>query len=451
MGDRLSIDGLAERTGEPAGRLAGWHDLGLIGDETGAFGAGDIERVRLIRTLLGRGVAVDDVARTVRDHADVLARWVPGWLERGERTHTLDDAAARVGLEPERARRLWRASGLADLGSVATDEDLQGLRTMRVALDAGLPEDALVQIVRVYGEALGRVAEAETRLFHVYVHKRLQQEGLAGDELVARTDAVSGPLEELVEPAVLYFHRKAWDRAMREDLITHLAEEAGLWPTIDATGQVPAAVAFIDLSGFTSLASAMGDLAAAQVVDRFAVIVRETVGHSLGQIVKQIGDGFMLLFHDAASALRCGLALERRIGDEPQFPAARLGIHWGPVLYRDGDYVGTTVNLAARVAAEAGAHEVLVTQAVHDHAAGLDDVELVPAGGRRLKGIPESVELYAARVTAGRAAKQTDPVCHMQLTAAEVAARVTIDTDEHVFCSTDCLQLFVAAPEQYTS
>jgi adenylate cyclase len=450
MGDRLAIEELAERTGEPADGLADWRDRGLIGDDTGAFGHGDTERVWLIRTLLRRGVALDDVARTVRDHPDVLERFIPRWLERGQRTYTLDDAAGRAGLEPERARRLWQAAGLANLGALATDEDLEALSNLRAALDAGLPEDALVQILRVYGEALGRVAEAETRLFHVYVHKRLEQQGLAGAELVEQTEAVSAPLEELVEPTVLYFHRKAWDQALRADLITHLAEEAGLWPTIDATGQVPAAIAFVDLSGFTSLTSAMGDLAAAQVVDRFAAIVRDTVAQSLGQVIKQIGDGFMLLFPDAPSALRCGLAVEHRISQEPQFPSARLGIHWGPVLYRDGDYVGATVNLAARVAAEAQAHEVLVTQAVHDHAGDVDDVELVPVGGRRLKGSPVPVELFVARAAAaGRPVKRTDPGCRMQLTPAEVAARVTIGTTQHVFCSTVCLQLFVANPHEY--
>jgi adenylate cyclase len=450
MGDRLSIAELAERTRQPPNRLAAWHDRGLIGDEAGAYGERDIERVWLIRTLVERGVALDDVARTVRDHPDVLERFAPRWLERGERTYTLDDAAVRVGLEPELTRRLWQAGGLADLGALATDEDLDALGSLRAALDAGLPEGALVQILRVYGEALGRVAEAETRLFHVYVHKRLQQQGLTGAKLVERTEAVSVPLEELVEPTVLYFHRKAWDRALRDDLVTHLAEEAGLWPTIDATGQVPAAIAFVDLSGFTSLTSAMGDLAAAQIVDRFATIVRDTVGQSLGQVVKQIGDGFMLLFPDALSALRCGIALECRVSAEPQFPSVRLGIHWGPVLYRDGDYVGTTVNLAARVAAEAEAHELLLTRTVHDQAAGLEDVELVPVGARRLKGIPDTVELFGARpLTTDRPAKWTDPVCHMELTPTEAAARLTLGTVEHIFCSTDCLQQFTAAPDKY--
>lgn len=455
MADPLTIDVLAERTGEQVAHLAAWLDRGLIGDADGGLCTEDAERVWLVRTLLERGVGLDDVARVVRDHPEVLARFLPRCLPWGDQTYTFDQAAADVGLDPERARRLWRAgAGEAEASALVTDEDVAALRNLRAALDAGFPEDALMQLLRVYGEALGRVAEAETRLFHVYVHKRLEQEGLTGAELASQSESAAALLEALVEPTVLYFHRKAWDRSARDDVVTHLADAAGLWTTIDATGQVPAAIAFVDLCGFTALTSAMGDLAAAQVVDRFAAIVRDTVAPSLGQIVKQIGDGFMLLFPDAPSALRCGLDLERRVSEEPQFPSARLGIHWGPVLYRDGDYVGATVNLAARVTAEAQAHEVLVTGAVHDGvrdlATGLDDVELVPVGARRVKGFPEAVELFEARpVAAGREAKQTDPVCRMELAPAEVGARVTIDGRDHVFCSTDCLQLFVAAPDQY--
>jgi len=93
---------------------------------------------------------------------------------------------------------------------------------------------------------------------------------------------------------------------------------------------------------------------------------------------------------------------------------------------------------------------VLVTSPVVDHARGLTDIELVPVGRRRLRGVPEEVELFAARSTVSPGVdKQVDPVCRMELTPAEVDARVTIDGDEHVFCSAACLQLFVAAPDRY--
>jgi class 3 adenylate cyclase len=71
----------------------------------------------------------------------------------------------------------------------------------------------------------------------------------------------------------------------------------------------------------------------------------------------------MLTFTEAASAVRCALELDRRATAEPRFPAVRSGIHYGAVLYRDGDYVGATMNLASRVADEAGRHHVVVTGA----------------------------------------------------------------------------------------
>lgn len=116
--------------------------------------------------------------------------------------HPLGQAVVATGLEPEVLRRLLMASGLGDQDEVY-EEDLDALRSLKVALDAGLPEDAMVQIIRVYADALGRVVEAENRLFHHYVHERLWADGLEGAELAAATNAVGDPIMGLVEPAVL--------------------------------------------------------------------------------------------------------------------------------------------------------------------------------------------------------------------------------------------------------
>jgi adenylate cyclase len=446
----VPIAELARRTGEAASTLAEWCALGLIGGVAGRSLAGDVERVWLIQSLLARGVGVDDIAHALGQHGDLVERFVEQWLARDDAGYPLEEAAARVGVEPAVVRRLSESAGLPDLQGRWTDDDLGALRALKTALDGGFPDEGLVQVLRVYGDALGRVADAEIRLFHVYVHQRLRQEGLSGDELMDATEAAGGPLRDLVEPTVLYFHRKAWERAQRDDLVTHLAEAAGLWPTIDASGRLPAAVVFVDLSGFTPLTAAMGDVAAAGVVERFAVIVRQVVGRSPGQVVKQIGDGFLLLFPDAGSAVRCSVALEQRVSGEAQFPSVRSGVHWGPVLFREGDYVGAAVNVAARLVAEAAPHQVLVTGPVVHQTGGLDDIEFVPIGRRRLKGLPEEVELFAARSTVSPGVdKRIDLVCRMELAPAEVDARLTLEGHEHVFCSSACLQLFVAAPDQY--
>ena len=137
-------------------------------------------------------------------------------------------------------------------------------------------------------------------------------------------------------------------------------ERAGQWERAAVAGQVRVAIAFVDLSGFTSLAEAMGDEMAAGVLERFSQLVHEAVSHWDGRVVKQIGDAFMLVFAETRSAVACAVEIELRTAREAQFPAVRSGMHCGHVLYREGDYLGTSVN----VAAEAERHQVLVTGAV---------------------------------------------------------------------------------------
>jgi len=159
----------------------------------------------------------------------------------------------------------------------------------------------------------------------------------------------------------------------------------------------------------------------------------------------------MLVFPEPGSAVACALEIDRRTADEPQFPAVRAGAHWGQVLYREGDYLGATVNLAARLAAEAERHQVLTTAAVRKEAGRLPDVEFVPLGMRRLKGLSDQLEVFAARRGAGGTAGErlVDPVCGMELGAGEAAATLSLEGQEQAFCSQECLQRFVAAPERY--
>jgi YHS domain-containing protein len=122
------------------------------------------------------------------------------------------------------------------------------------------------------------------------------------------------------------------------------------------------------------------------------------------------------------------------------------------VLYREGDYVGSSVNIAARVAAEAERHQVLVTAAVRNESKGLPGVEFVPLGKRRLKGLASELVLFEARAAGAKSREQyIDPVCGMEMAAEEVAARLTLEGVEHCFCSDECLRRYVASPEGYSA
>lgn len=449
--NQLSIEQLSERTGEPVDHLLKWQLLGLIGEESdGRFQAEDIERVGLIQLALRRGIALAAIAKVEMENG-ILGRFVRFLQPSSDLTeYSLPEAAEIVGLDPALLRRLRDATGVGAWQETVNEDHLETLRHLKTALDVGLPEEAILQIVRVYADSLDRVAEAEGRLFHFYVHERLKAAGVSGEELMRITSAGSDRLTPLIEPIILYFHRLAMQRVIREDMVMHLAEEAGLSEEPEAPAQMRVAIVFVDLSSFTPLTEAMGDIEAARVLERFSGLVREAAKRWEGRVVKQIGDAFMLAFPEARLAVACSLEIENRSAQEPQFTAVRSGIHWGPVLYREGDYVGANVNIAARLASEAERHQILASRSVRDAAAELPEVEFVPLGKRRLKGVAEELELYAVRVAAEVATERVvDPVCGMELQASEVAARLLREGAEVVFCSDDCLQLFVAAPARY--
>ena len=451
MARELSIEELSRRTDEPMERLRHWQSLGLIGaEDSERFRAEDVERARLVQSFLRRGIGLETIVRAAE--SGMLGRYVGYIPPTGSGSgYSLAEVAEMIGLDIDLTRRLWEAAEVGERGEVCDEEDVNMLRYCRVTLEAGFPEEALTQVLRVYSDALGRVADSESRLFHFYVHQRLKAAGLSGLELVDSIQAAGERINPLMEPAILYFHRKAMTMAAREDMVRDLEEEAGLLEEGEVPGQLQAAIVFVDLSSFTSLAEAMGDVKAAEVLARFSNLVRDAVSRWEGRVVKQIGDAFMLVFPDPRSAVACALEVEGRASKEAQFPAARSGVHWGPVLFREGDYVGSNVNIASRLATEAKRHQVLVTSAVRNAAKELADVEFVRLGKRRLKGLASEVVLFEARPSSPEGEeKAIDPVCGMELRPAEVAARLSLEGQERAFCSDECLRQFVASPEKYS-
>jgi class 3 adenylate cyclase/YHS domain-containing protein len=452
MAATLSLNELAQRSGVPIDKLREWRSCGLVGREgDDTYEASDLKRIALIRLLLRRGLDLQALASAERAEG-FLSRYVDYLLPDiiGDRC-SLEDAAARLGLDLDTLRKLVEAGGLDEPDQPFSQAEVEVLRGMKVIMESGLPAEALVQLVRVYAEALGRVGEAEVKLFHFYVHERLRAEGVSGHDLIAATQAARGRMLPLAEPSVLYFHRRGLSRAVREDAVMHLQEAAGL----AVPGQLRLAVMFVDLSSFTSLAEVMGDQTAADVVTRFSQLVHDAAIGCDGHVTKQIGDAFMMVFPDARSAVGCALTIKGLALQEAQFPAVRAGVQCGHVLYRDGDYLGANVNVAARLADVAARHQVLVTAAVVEESSALPEVEFVPVGRHVLKGMADEVELFEARTRTGQAQSETlaprlvDPVCGIEVRPGHALARLVFEGSEQVFCCHECLRRFVEAPERY--
>jgi class 3 adenylate cyclase len=156
----------------------------------------------------------------------------------------------------------------------------------------------------------------------------------------------------------------------------------------------PPAIAFVDLAGFTSLTEERGDDAAAAAAAGLFDVADSAVRPVGGRVVKQLGDGVLLRLPDSETAVRAVRAIVDATGDWG-LPAAHAGIAAGPVIVRDGDVFGRTVNLASRIATEAAPGEVLVEEGVVV-ALPRGTASFEPIGRVDLKGFPMPIALWRA-------------------------------------------------------
>lgn len=451
MPDDITLDELSVRTGETAETLRGWRDLGLFTTRGDAFLEQDILRAGVVRIVLRRGIELDVIAQLQREYP-FLDREVERCFPRGVRQrYTIDEAVERAETDRELLERFARAGNLFDDDGLLDELDVRSLRTFCGMVGGGFPEEVLLQTFRVFADATDKAAQASLHAYHMYVHERHLASGLAPDVAHDASRALSQRSSASAEPALIYFFRKAQMRAVHDDVALHVLEDSGLLTIPREPGEVTRAIMFVDLSSYTPMVAAMGDSAAAEVLARFSSIVRQVARQQLGHVVKQIGDAFMLAFPDPRSAISTAMEIEAMTSEEPQFPAARSGIHFGPLVYRDGDYVGAVANIASRLTSEAERHEILATSDVRDLAKSVPQTEFVSLGKRTLKGLTGEIELFDVRREAAPTSveRTVDPVCGMELSEAEAVARLALGGTEQTFCSDTCLRLFVATPARY--
>ncbi len=159
-------------------------------------------------------------------------------------------------------------------------------------------------------------------------------------------------------------------------------------------------IVFTDIEGSTAMMERLGEEDWVEMLQAHNRLVRELVAQRGGDVVKSQGDGFMLAFRSAGSALTCAAELQRAVAqsNETQFERAlrvRIGVHTGNMLELEGDFLGRAVVLAARITGRARGGEVLVSAASREYTERLGCWDFGPPTLLSLKGLANAERVYA--------------------------------------------------------
>lgn len=349
--------------------------------DPGASDAAD--RLALLEHLESRGISLAQMVAAL-EIGSLHAAATDATIRPG-RTMSVHAVAAEVGVPVDLLRQVTLAAGLL-LG----DDDYREGDVDTFSLFAGgagmFGEAATLQFTRAVGSSMARVADAALSLFLVNVEGPLMKEGAGETGLAEASEAAVEALD--VVPSLMggLFRLHIQAAINRQRIANNSSEDPGMFLL---------AVGFVDLVGFTPYAQDVAPDELAGFVETFEARANDVVAERGGRVVKHIGDEVMFIDADPTTACEIALRLVEAFGGEAGV-SPHAGVGFGPLVARGGDYYGSVVNLASRIADLAVPGEVLVTEAVERTAVGQAGAfAFEPAGRRMLKGFAEPIPLWS--------------------------------------------------------
>ena len=395
--DHLSEEEVAVRAGITAERLRELVDLGFLEPEEEGFLRHDVMRARVVAQLESKGLDLRALASAYASGHLKL-----GYLESAGRRHprtdrTYAEFSEQVGVPIDTLQTCYVAFGLPRprAEDYVRKEDEPILKALPVLFGAGVGEGNVLRALRVWGDSARRVAQFQTHYFHNTIEEPFRRRGLRdNDALEAALDEVGLRMGHSGEEMLAWLFRRHAEVFSTEHQFDHVEtalEEAGVR---QRSARGVEAVAFADLSGYTTLTEEAGDEEAARVSLMLAQLVNEVAADHRGDVVKMLGDGVHFHFRDPADAVRASLEIVDAVGPRG-LPPAHVGVNAGPMIYDEGDYFGRTVNIAARIASQASENRVFAGEDLVRNVEP-QGFQLREVGPFDLKGVAQPVTLYEA-------------------------------------------------------
>jgi adenylate cyclase len=354
---------------------------GLDGDDRAA-------RLALLDELWAAGFSLERLKTACAE--DRLAFLPVEHVLAGEAIYSEAELFERSGVDAEFLRAHWRAIGFSTPdpdAKVFNDSDVEAAQRVGRFQEAGLPTEGMLDVARVMGESMARVADTVREL----VGDAFVDAGASEHDLGLTYAEVARQLTPELGPMLEYILHTHLTQQIRNDVVTRAEFIAGR----SAPGSRHVAVAFADLVGYTRLGTQVETLELGAVARRLGTLASEVAKPPV-RLVKTLGDGVMLVSADTNALIRATLDLvEATQAEGDEFPELRAGVAAGPALSRGGDWYGHTVNLAARITGVARAGSVVATRDTRVAARGEFDWSFI--GERRMKGIGKPVGLFRVR------------------------------------------------------
>ena len=395
----LSRTELASEAGATPERVDELVRIGVLHPESdGSFTSADVARVRLVAAYESAGIGLDLIDRALDERWITFERIDDFYRDSGPRSDRTV-AAFRESLGP---RGDLLAPVLAALGLPSPDDDdlltvrdEQRITAFLQAWNIGDEPDVVVRAGRLIGEAMRRTVDGWLELFAEQVTRPLEAgQTRTIDEMLPVVLPRAATIISQTPDVLVWLFQRHLDAGMDAQNVASM--EAGLAREglIPPRPVAPQAIAFVDLAGYTRLTETGGDELAARSAAQLAELADAAARPQGGRLVKLLGDGAMLHFREPRGAVLATLELIGAIRNAG-LPAGHAGISAGPMIARDGDYFGHTVNLAARLSGAATAGIALATRDVVE-AVGSDDAEVrfEPAGELDLKNVAQPVAAF---------------------------------------------------------
>jgi adenylate cyclase len=341
------------------------------------------DRLTLLEHLDAQGVSL---AQMVAAHEiGSLHAAVTDMRIRPGRAVTVEQVASGAEIPVDLLRRITLAAGVMLADDNYRDSDLDTFRLF--AGSAGMfGEEATLQFTRAVGSSMARIADAALSLFLVNVEGPLVKGGGGAMPLAEASEEAVELLDVIPSLMGGLFRLHIQAAINRQRIANRSTEDPGLFRL---------AVGFVDLVGFTPYAQDVTSDELAGFVETFEARANDVVAARGGRVVKHIGDEVMFVETDVVTACDIALRLVETFGSQAGV-SPHAGLGFGPVVARGGDYYGSVVNLASRIADLAVPGEVLVTGSVERVlAASAAQFVCEPAGRRMLKGFAEPIPLWS--------------------------------------------------------